>query len=205
MIEDIKKIAEYQSLTAQEIAEALNATPKTRHAIDLGDLLFLLNNRGMLVRLIRPQDTGEKWSGTVVNMIVYVSENAPAMAAPVNQWFSHITNDRNNLFDTTLPEYGSQLKSLALQFGGQPEMPSADDFEAIAALGGGWRYGDVTAADVADAIEVEAATRRKSARVAALNDAIDAVRTNNDLADGSITLADVQAQINDALSESWSV
>jgi hypothetical protein len=35
------------------------------------------------------------------------------------------------------------------QFGGQPGMPSVEDFDAIAALGGGWRFVDVIAEDVA--------------------------------------------------------
>lgn len=159
---DITSIDGYAAMTPQEIADALNAMPVTRTPIDLDYLLFLLNNRSMLVRLIRPADAGEKWTGTVVTMITYVNDNVPMMAGPVNQWFSHITNDRNRTFDTTIAEYGSQLKLLANQFGGQEGMPTADDFAAIVELGGGWRYDGVTAADVSDAIELARLTNAKA-------------------------------------------
>lgn len=156
MIADIKQIDGYAEMTPDEIVTALQAIKVTNNAIDLGELLFLLNNRGMLVRLIRPADTGEKWSGTVVNMIMHVNENVPTMAGPVNQWFSHITNDRNNLFDTSRTEYGAQLSLLAGSFGGQPTMPTVEDFQAIADLGGGWKYADLTAEQVTAAIEADA-------------------------------------------------
>jgi len=156
MIQSIQQIDGYESLTAAEIADALNAMPVTNYAIDLGELLFLLNNRGMLVRMIRPADTGEKWTGSVVDMITHVNANSPAMAGGVNQWFSHITNDRNHTFDTSQAQYGSQLKALATAFGGQPTMPTVDDFDAIADLGGGWKFGDVTPEQVTAAINQRA-------------------------------------------------
>jgi hypothetical protein len=54
MIQDIKLIDGYADMTAANIATALNAIPTTKSKIPLDDLLFLLNNRGMLVRLIWP-------------------------------------------------------------------------------------------------------------------------------------------------------
>jgi hypothetical protein len=136
--------------TDSEIVAQLKATGLTANKIRLADLLFTLNNRGMLVRLIRPADTGEKWAGTVVNMVLYLNDSgSPEQAAAVNQWFSHITNDRNEFFDTTLIPFASTFWALAQALGGGPGMPSPEDFEAVAALGGGWLFSDLTEAQYA--------------------------------------------------------
>lgn len=140
-------IAQRLGLTGEpsQIVSQLVATGLTARPIKLDELLFLLNNRGMLIELIRPADTGEKWSGTVVNMVLYLNASGtPEQAAAVNQWFSHISNARNNLFDTTQPAFAGAFWSLARSFGGQPGFPSSADFEAVAALGGGWLFADLT-------------------------------------------------------------
>jgi len=145
-------------LSDAEIAAALQASGITPQRISIAELLFELNNRAMLIRLIRPADTGEKWSGTVVNMILAINANGtPEQVTAVNQWFSHITNDRNSYYDTTVEAYAKPLWEMRNQFGGQPEMPSVEDFDAIAALGGGWRFVDVTADDVVACKEAKAA------------------------------------------------
>lgn len=129
---------------AQKVA-TLKATGVTARPIKLDELLFLLNNRGMLVRLIRPADTGEKWAGTIVNMVLALNASGdPLQAAAVNQWFSHITNDRNNLFDTTQAAFSGPFWALSEALAGVPTMPSSADFEAVAALGGGWLFADLT-------------------------------------------------------------
>ncbi len=131
--------------TDSEIVEALKAKGLTARAIRLDELLFLLNNRGMLVRLIRPADTGEKWAGTVVNMVLWLNAHGTQeQAFAVNQWFSHITNDRNNIFDTTDPLIAASFWSLCQLLAGGETMPSAADFAAVAALGGGWLFADLT-------------------------------------------------------------
>lgn len=131
--------------TDAEKVATLRATGMTARPIKLDELLFLLNNRGMLVRLIRPADTGEKWAGTVVNMVLALNASGdPLQAAAVNQWFSHITNDRNNLFDTTQAAFSGPFWALAQALAGVPTMPSAEDFAAVAALGGGWLFADLT-------------------------------------------------------------
>jgi len=147
---DIKPYIE-AGLTDEEIADALRLSGVTPRKVPISDLLFELNNRAMLVRLIRPADTGEKWAGTVVNMMLYITENGtPEQVMEINQWFSHITNDRNQSYDTTIAQYAAPLWSLRNQFGGQPTMPTVEDFDAIAAIGGGWKFADVTAEDVAE-------------------------------------------------------
>lgn len=152
--------------TDAEIVAALKSTGLTASKIALADLLFTLNNRGMLVRLIRPVDTGEKWSGTVVNMVLAVNAGgSPQHAAAVNQWFSHITNDRNQFFDTTVPEFSAPFWALAQSMSGLQNMPSAADFAAVAALGGGWLFADLTAEQFAtQRATAEAQAARQSVR-----------------------------------------
>ena len=128
----------------------------TRTPIDLGDLLYLLNNRGILTRLIRPADTGEKWSGTIVNMSNFVNDSSSPLAPFVNQWFSHITNDRNKVFRTTHPEFARLLATIKNAFADQPNMPTTADFEAIYGLGGGLKYPGITVEDVRSSRELHA-------------------------------------------------
>jgi hypothetical protein len=134
-----------------EIVAALRATGVTARKISLADLLFTLNNRGMLVRLIRPADTGEKWSGTAVNMVLAINASGTQeQAFAVNQWFSHITNDRNQFFDTTEPAFATAFWALSQSVAGGPGMPSAADFSAVAALGGGWLFANLTVEQFAE-------------------------------------------------------
>lgn len=155
MIDAIKQIDGWESLTAEQIATALRQTGLTQRPIELGDLLFLLNNRGMLVRLIRPADGGEKWAGTLVNLINHCNDTGHPLALHVNQFFSHITNDRNKTFDTTLRQYAGLFLLIVSTFADQPNMPTLEDFAAVASLGGGWLYADVTAEQVTAAIAAE--------------------------------------------------
>lgn len=157
MINHIKAIPSWNTLTNEQIASALVASGLTPQAIPLGELLFLLNNRGMLVRLIRPADSGEKWSGSLVNLINYCNDNDHPLKMHVNQFFSHVTNDRNQTFDTRLPSYGALFALIVSTFAGQPTMPTLEDFQAVASLGGGWLYANTTAQQVADALAAEAA------------------------------------------------
>ena len=158
--------------TDSEIVEALKAKGLTARPIRLDELLFLLNNRGMLVRLIRPADTGEKWAGTVVNMVLWINANGTQdQSFAVNQWFSHITNDRNNLFDTTNPAFASSFWSLSQLLAGGETMPSAADFAAVAALGGGWLFDDLNT-------EEFAAQRAAAESLALKQAALDLVQNN---------------------------
>ena len=144
--------------TDAEIVAALQATGLTHTKISIGDLLFLLRNRAMMTRLIRPADTGEKWGGSLINLILYATDSLPAeMSRSIETFFSHITDDRSQFFDTTLMEHSAAFWAMAQSFGGTPTMPTIDDFTAVAALGGGWRFADLTteqfAAQQADAVD----------------------------------------------------
>ena len=174
--EDIRERVEAGE-TPEQITAAVNADARTVKPIELGELLDLLNRRKMLVRLIRPADTGEKWTGTVVNMILHVNDAAAGtpLADAVNQWFSHITNDRNSVFDTTDATFAGQLALLATQFADQPNMPTAADFESITELGGGRRVSDVTQAEVEATIDDAAVSQSKASVVQSCKDQIDAI------------------------------
>jgi hypothetical protein len=162
--------------TPAEIALALQVSGLTHRPIMLGDLLFLLSGRGMMVRLIRPVDSGEKWAGTLVNLINWCNDTEHPLAMPVNQFFSHITNDRNVRFDTTDPQYAGLFLAIVATFGGQPNMPTVEDFEAVAALGGGYKFAGVNEAAVQAAIAAESLRIRKSELQDAAEDRLQAFR-----------------------------
>ena len=160
--------------TPAQIATALQGSGLTHRPIMLGDLLFLLSGRGMMVRLIRPVDSGEKWAGTLVNLINFCNDTEHPLAMPVNQFFSHITNDRNVKFDTTDPQYAGLFLAIVATFGGQSNMPTVEDFQAVAALGGGFKFAVVDAAAVQAAIDRQALQEQSDA-AAAWYEARDAV------------------------------
>jgi hypothetical protein len=117
----------------------LQSLSVTHNRIAIGDLLFLMRNRGMMIRLIRPADTGEKWGGTLTNLILFVNANgSPEQVAGVNKFFSHITDDRSDWFDTTDPSIAGLVTAMRVAFQDKPGMPTSDDFDSIAALGGGF-------------------------------------------------------------------
>ncbi len=146
--------------TDAEIVAALKATGITARPIVLAELLFLLNFRGMLTKLVS-NNADEKWTGTVLAMNAAIAAD-PVATAHVHRWLSHITNPRNTHWDTTDSAYSAPLWALSQAVAGGPGMPSAEDFAAVAGLGGGWLFADLTAEEFAEqrqaAIDAEAAT-----------------------------------------------
>ncbi len=133
--------------TPEEIVAQLVASGLTARPIQLDDLMAYLNiPLGMLRRLPRADSDGSKWSGSLFNLLLWVNENGTQQQKDgLNSFFSHITNDRNRTFDTTKPEFAAQFWQVAQMFGGTaPQFPSAEDFAAVAALGGGWLFADLT-------------------------------------------------------------
>jgi hypothetical protein len=128
--------------TDAEQAATLKATGVTARPIILAELLFLLNFRGMLTKLVN-NNSDEKWSGTVLAMKAAIAADAVA-TAHVDRWLSHITNPRNTHWDTTDANYAAPFWALAQAVAGGPGMPSVEDFSAVAALGGGWLFADLT-------------------------------------------------------------
>lgn len=153
-----------------EKAAVLKATGLMARPIQLDDLMGYLNiPLGMLRRLPRADSDGSKWSGSLFNLLVWVNDNGTTEQKDgLNSFFSHITNDRNKTFDTTQVEFASQFWAVAQGFGGVtvPDgnggviaFPSVADFAAVAALGGGWLYAELTVEQFeqqeSDAIEQE--------------------------------------------------
>lgn len=180
--------------TDAEVVAQLKALGLTASKIPLADLLDVMNVRNMLRRRIRPADSGEKWEGTVVAMMAAVEAGGTdEQKNAMTQWFSHITNDRNSFFDTTLPQYGSAYRTLAMAFGDLPTMPTSADFAAIAAIGGGWIYETTTEAAFAE--------QRRLAEVD--RDYASAMNTHVNVAtaDPSRTNASVAQALSDAASD----
>jgi hypothetical protein len=129
--------------TDSEIVAVLKSTGLTARPIVLAELLFLLNFRGMLTKLVS-NNADEKWTGTVLAMKAAIAAD-PVATAHVDRWLSHITNPRNTHWDTTDSAYSGPFWSMSQQLGGVELMPSVEDFAAVAALGGGWLFADLTA------------------------------------------------------------
>jgi dsRNA-specific ribonuclease len=164
---------------AEQVA-TLKATGVTARPISLAELLFLLNFRGMLTKLVN-NNSDEKWSGTVLAMKAAIAADAVA-TAHVDRWLSHITNPRNTHWDTTDANYAAPFWALSQAVAGGPGMPSVEDFAAVAALGGGWLFADLTAEQFAEqrqsAINAQAAAELAAEWSTLLNELIHPAASN---------------------------
>lgn len=150
--------------TDAEKVVALKATGVTARPIVLSDLLFLLNFRGMLTKLVS-NNSDEKWSGTVLAMKAAIAAD-PSATSHVDRWLSHITNPRNTHWDTTDAAYSAPFWALSQALAGVQGMPSAADFAAVADLGGGWLFADLTVETfAAQRSAVEAVAAKQSLRL----------------------------------------
>lgn len=161
--------------TDAEKVATLKVSGVTARSIVLSDLLFLLNFRGMLTKLVS-NNSDEKWSGTVLAMKAAIAGDAVA-TAHVDRWLSHITNPRNTHWDTTDASYAGAFWALSQAVAGGPGMPSVEDFAAVAALGGGWLFADLTveqfAAQRTAAQSAESQQSLQSEWVAWLNETVN--------------------------------
>lgn len=131
--------------TDAEIVAALTATGVTATKIDLAYLMELLNFRGML-RKTDGSGGQERWIGTLQNLkAALVALNQTAAVTAYETWFSHVTNPRQTHWDTSQPQYAAGFWSMRSTFAGGDEMPSSADFAAVASLGGGWMFAELTA------------------------------------------------------------
>lgn len=187
MITAIKQIDGYESMTPQQIADALRATGVTVRPIDRSALVHLLNLRGMLRKIVG-NNSDEKWTGTVLAMQdAILVAGTDAQKEAIRLWFSHITNVSNVKWDTTDPAFAVGFWQMFQAFADIPTMPSTADFVAIAALGGGWRFADATAEQVTTALARGAIEPIWAAKQAVVNEGIF---------NGAITtLADIVAAI----------
>ncbi len=161
--------------TDAEIVEQLSVLGVTATSIDIACLMELLNFRAML-RKTDGSGGSERWVGTLQNLKGSLAKLGMVDAvAGYETWFSHVTNPRQSKWDTTRPEFSASFWQLYLVFADQPGMPTKADFEAIAALGGGWLFADLTVykfqADklAYEAEQVEIAARQQAEQTAEAN------------------------------------
>ena len=153
--------------TDAEIVAQVKATGLTARKIKLSDLLFLLNFRGMLTKLVS-NNADEKWTGSVLAMKAAISAD-PVATGHVDRWLSHITNPRNTDWDTADVTYAAPFWALSKAVAGGEGMPTIEDFAAVAALGGGWLYADLTVEQfAAQRTEAEAEQARETLIAATL-------------------------------------
>lgn len=166
--------------TDAEIVATLKATGVIARPIVLSELLFLLNFRGMLTKLVS-NNSDEKWAGTVLAMKAAIAADAVA-TAHADRWLSHITNPRNTHWDTTDAAYSAPFWAMAQAVAGGPGMPSVADFAAVAALGGGWLFAELTAEQFAAqrqaAIDTEAAMNLAAEWSTLLNESLHPAASN---------------------------
>lgn len=161
MIEAIKQINGYQSMTNQQIADTLKASGVTLQPINRASLMDLLNKLGVLRKITRLNQSA-KWQGSGLSMQAAIEASGnQAFVNAFDEWFSHITNPTNVSWDTTKATWSAAFWMMAQTFGDSPTMPSTDDFLAIAELGGGWVFADVTALQVGAALATDV-TRQAS-------------------------------------------
>lgn len=144
-----KSIALNLDGTDAEIVAALKSTGVTASKIDLAYLMELLNFRGML-RKTDGSGGQERWIGTLQNLksaLIAMDQSAAVVA--YETWFSHVTNPRQTHWDTTLPDYAAGFFAMKESFAGGEGMPSSEDFAAVATLGGGWLFAELTVEDFA--------------------------------------------------------
>lgn len=182
--------------TDAEIVALLKATGVTARPIVLAELLFLLNFRGMLTKLVS-NNADEKWTGSVLAMKAAIADD-PVATADVDRWLSHITNPRNTNWDTTDSAYSAPFWAMAQAVAGGPKMPSVEDFAAVAALGGGWLFADLTVEQFAaqrTAAETAAATiAARNALTAVFHAYLNAIGTSEQF--------DMKTDLLDALEAS---
>lgn len=184
----------------EDILTTMQADVCTVSDIEIGQLLHLMNFRGMLIKRIRPTDNGEKWTGTIPAMIAAADAEAPEeLALAVNQWFSHITNPRNSVFATTEPAYAAQFAAIVGAFADGDDMPTSADFAAVLSLGGGLRFANITLEFINEAIAEHEAQKADMVQLERCNKAADVAAT---AARADLTMTDEQiaAVYQEALS-----
>lgn len=130
--------------TDEEVVAQLIASGVTARPIELAYLLEMLNFRNML-RKTDGNSGDERWKGTLQNLKSALAQlGLDDKVTAYEMWFSHITNPRQVRWDTTQFGFAAPFWEMRLAFADQPGMPTSEDFAAVASLGGGWLFADLT-------------------------------------------------------------
>ena len=209
MIHYTTQVQPYEAaLTDEQIASQLQATGVTKRPINRAGLLDLLNKLGVLRKVVRLNESSQ-WQGSALAMQgAIAAAGNQQFAAAFDEWFSHITNPANDAWDTTKPQWSAPFWQMSETLADQPGMPTADDFAAIVALGGGWQYAEITAADIAESrlqhqrLEAFGAMRLKaSALISKANAVVTAAKLQFDAAatpEAIIEAGELELAKNDA-------
>jgi hypothetical protein len=198
---DIKPLEDAGNTDAEilVIKQELGVTHKP---INRAALMDILNKRGMLQKVIH-NNSGEKWSGTVLNMQAeIISVGSPEQVSGIRLWLSHVTNPTNVIWDTTDPEYAATFWDLYQAFKDVPTMPTAEDFQALADLGGGWKFADLTVEQIAALRSEHTANQNSSLRIEAIQSLraeIENTYINPFENDGTTTADEIRAAIKGGL------
>ena len=156
MIDHIKSLGDASDSDKAAILSAV-----TRKPIALGELENLLDAEGLLWH---DEITGH-WTGPLVS---YMTGNSDQLSDGLKELLRHMSKTRSERIDSHLPEWALKCKGLldGLVLAGVINDMQAD---AVHALGGGRAYGDVTAAEVAAAVQAddEAKAQAEADRIAA--------------------------------------
>lgn len=189
---------EAEGLTDAEIVSQLQATGLTVQKIVRADLLHLLNLRGMLQKLIS-NASDEKWAGTVLVMQDAINAvGTTEQQAALRLWLSHITNPTVQFWDTTDVQFSAAFWAMRQAFAGQSGMPTLADFDAVAALGGGWKYASLDESQIA-ALRAAYQDQQRQQAIESLKAEIENTWINPALSNGSSTATDVRAAIKAGL------
>ena len=191
-----KSIALNLDGTDAEIVAALKSTGVTASKIDLAYLMELLNFRGML-RKTDGSGGQERWIGTLQNLkAALVALNQTAAVTAYETWFSHVTNPRQTHWDTSQPQYAAGFWAMRSTFADGDGMPSSEDFAAVASLGGGWMFSELTVEQFAaqrTTAETEAVTTSARNERRALYDAFENAIVTNEQAEN---IAEIRAMLD---------
>lgn len=183
MINQIQQIDGYESLTAQQIADALSKTTlrlDSRQTFNAITIAF--DNDVMLVETMVGAMRAMGLNASADSLTtVGIDFGMPSVQAMVDVLAENAAEVFTSEIVSTLKGLGKQTRWA--EYGGTGDVPDA---EAITT-----------------AIEADAAGVRFAVRNAAINDALDAVRTEVDLSLAELTLEQLQTAINDKLAEEW--
>lgn len=177
----------------------------TNKPINRAALMDILNKRGMLQKVIQ-SNSDERWSGTVLNMqAAIIAGGTPEQVAGIRLWLSHVTNPTNVIWDTTDPEYAAtfwELYQVFKELPTAPNTPTAEDFQALADLGGGWKFADLTVEQIAELRSEHTANQNSSLRIEAIQSLraeIENTYINPFENDGTTTADEIRAAIKGGL------
>ena len=124
--------------------KALILSAVTNSPINLGELENLLDSEEILWH----DEISGNWTGPLVT---YMTGNSDAISDGIKELLRHMSKSRSTQIDSHLAEWGLKCKGL-LEGLVLVSVISQDQSDAVLSLGGGRKHGDVSVADIEQAI-----------------------------------------------------